>query len=446
MSFKFGDLFFGDCSFGRISKYAAGGFAAVALIGCISDGPNKTGAEYLANHGIVLQNPLYHVVLNNFPVDRIWTSETEPSHLGDSILLAGKSRDFSAKFRLAFEITDSNFIDSAKTTKSFKLSLTPHFPTYGIGKNELVGSVGTKSDTAKSTLADSLTFIVSTTVNADINATGATLSEDDRIALFAKLNRPFMARFEDENVLPASNVQDTIKIQAKGLYDSLQYQINALPHLLDTLISKPISTKWLIQMQLTPLFKNPDSLNSFIRLGGNSVLGSAYRPSLLFGSATNSLTATAGQKIQPMAVAGYNGGNFIGVNYKLDYTGSDLNLVTAKNRGWHLQMNRKTLMDSINAELKRQGKIPATPDITGNFDVTYFVPFGQISLPLDSTKYFENNFPLDLRLSTDLDSILPQSPDSIFTSFVVPLDKKTVLWTSVQNQSDANQTDTISVT
>ena len=428
MSFKFGDLFFGDLKLGGQFKLAAGALAALTLFGCISDGPNKTGEEYLSNQGIVLQNPLYHVVLNNFPVDTLWTSDTEPSHLGDSVLLAGKSGDFFAKFRLAFEITDSNFIDSARITKSFKLSLTPHFPGYGIGKAGLVASVGKNGDTAKSKIADTLTFLVETSLNTDLNSTGVKLSEDDRIALFAKLNRPYMARFEDEAVLPASNVQDTIKIQVKGFYDSLQYQINALPHLLDTLLSKPISTKWLIQMQLKPLFKSSDSLTALIRFGGKTAVGlEKNRPSLLFGSATTSTTLAAGQKIQPMTVAGYNGGNFIGVNYKLDYNGSDTNLVTAKNRGWYLQLNRKTLLDSINAALKRQGKAPANPDITGKFDVTYFVPFGQISIPLDSSKYFENNFPLDLRLSSDLDSILPASPEGAFTSDIVPLDSTTIL-------------------
>ena len=69
--------------------------AASLFAGCISDGPNQTGTQFLEKHDILLTTPVYHVKLKAFPADSFWTTDQypDPEHISDTIILAGNYRN-----------------------------------------------------------------------------------------------------------------------------------------------------------------------------------------------------------------------------------------------------------------------------------------------------------------------------------------------------------------
>ena len=423
----------------RFIAKAAGIASLLALLSsCISDGPNQTGGQYLSDHGILLKNPLYHVVLPVFPVDTFWTSDAEPSHLGDTVLMAGTAGNFSGQVRMAFDIADTNFLDSlSSNANSFRLSIGA-VPTTGVGLEELKATVGDGVTDTALAFRDSLPFLVETWAVPDRNESGDRLTDAQRRDTLGLYNYRFLNRQDTTTVLPRVTVRDTIKLQIRGAYAANNFQIRTLPHLFDSLKAQATSTKWLLQIQLTPMSDTSDSGSAMLRLGGEGT--STYGPTLLFGSPTNTSSAAAKQKIAPLITAGKRG-----VNYSLKYAGSRLDLLPAKARGLHLLLDRETLLDSLDAALQRQGITPPSRAIHGNFDLTYFVPFGQISLPLADSMNLEGNFPMELRLASDLDSLLPHTPRGSISTSTVPLNDPTTLISTIESGTTAKLVDTLSV-
>jgi hypothetical protein len=412
--------------------------SALALLSsCISDGPNQTGGQYLANQGILLQNSLYHIVLPSFPVDSFWTSESEPNHLGDTVLMAGISRNFSSQVRMAFDLADTTFLDSlSDSATSFHLSVGA-VPTTGVGLTELIATVGdSASDTA--TYRDSLGFLVESWAIPNKNIDGEIQTDAQRRDTLSLYNRRFLIRQDTVAVLPAVTTRDTIKLQIKGAYTQNNFQAKLLPHLYEFLKPKSSTTKWLIQMQLTPLRDTVDKRPGMLRLGGN--IGSTYGPVLLFGSPTSSLTATAKQKLGPLVASGMRG-----VNYNLRYSGSGTDILPAKNRNMHLQLDRASLLDSLEAALKRQGITPPSRSKGNQFDLTYFIPFAQISMPLADSLRLEGGLPIEMRLNSDLDSILPETPRGTISVFTILKDKSTWLLTKTESGNAYKILDSISI-
>jgi hypothetical protein len=397
-------------------------FALAALAGlllltsCISDGPNQTGGDYLAANGIILRNPLYHVTLTGFPVDTFWTTDLEPSHLGDSVMLAGARGRFSADARLAFDFVDTIFIDSLrKDSGSLKLGLG--FYRWGIGLDSL------KQTVAGDSAGDSMAFAVESWGLSD----NGWASRADTLARFGLR---FMQRRDTTALLPPVTAVDTIKIALDSAYGKDSLQAFALPHLRAALVANP-SAKWAVYMQLRPL-----APGALLRLAGN--VGGIFEPSLFFGSPRlNAINATLDhERLYPAIV-----NNLVGVTSKLRYSGPDQFLLTGKNRGMHLLLSRKTFLDSINAHLPQEARDPGT----GKFDISFFVPFAKMTLPIDSVKYDGGAFPLDFNLISDIDSVLPGFPQGALPRRTVPLGGQSTLFFAYDSYDYSKVTDSTSI-
>ncbi len=415
------------------------GFALWLLSSCISDGPNQTGGQYLAKHDILLKNPLYHVVLPSFPVDSFWNSDAERNHLGDTILMAGIAGNFTGQVRMAFDLADTSFLDSlSDSAASLRLSVGA-VPTTGVGLAELIGTVGdTGLDTTK-TYRDSLAFLVETWAVPDRATAGSVQTDAARQDTFNLYNRRFLIHQDTTATLPKPTVLDTIKLQIKGAYAKDNLQAKSLPHLLNFLRSKSTSTKWLIQIQLTPIPDGSKSGLAMLRLGGE--ITSSYGPALLFGKTNfNPASASSKQKLGTLTTVGIRG-----VNYTLKYKGSRFDILPAKMRGLHLLLDRSRLLDSLDAALLRQGITPPSRAIQGHFDLTYFIPFGQISLPLADSLTLEGSLPLDMRLASDIDSTLPGTPSGALGLKIIPLDVPTVIGYNYENGNYSKVLDSISL-
>ena len=417
---------------------------SVIIASCISDGPNHTGGELLTGNGILLDNPYYHVKLPVFPVDSIWTQDEEPSHLGESVLMAGISGPFKAQVRLAFDIADTTLLDSLNDSLSSALRLSVcATQNTSLGRLALFQSVGdslSKPDTGKAdttSFKDSLAFEVKTWAIPDRDSAGlAIMTSPQRTDTLNLYNHRFLGRMDPDSLLPLHTVLDTIQLKIRSAYNLDQFQNKNIPHLLKFLKANSLSTKWLIQMQLTPIVDSVNSQLAMLRLNGTAT--SIYGPGLIFGSSSEPKSATKKQKVSPLTFS-----NSFGVNYTLEYSGSKLAMIPSKARGLHLILNRARLLDSVNAALIRMHINPPVANKSGLFDLTYFVPFAEISLPLDSTTTLEGGYPLDLKVQSDLDSILPDVPVGTFTVKTTKIGGKTLLFYTMENEASDKIRDTV---
>jgi hypothetical protein len=417
----------------RVAAKALGvGALFAALSSCISDGPNRTGGDYLAENGILLKNPLYHVTIPEFPVDSFWTSDAE-NHFGDTVMMAGISGKFNGQVRAAFDMADTNYLDSVSdSASSFRLSLGTIPEPVGIIENLQATVTGDSAHPVR----DSLTFLVESWAIPDTASTGARLTDAQRADTLNVYNRRFLVRQDTTAVLPKPNALDTIVLAIKGAYgaDSVALQARALRNLFklihpDSGFSStvaPTSIKWLIQFQLTPLPGASTPGDAMLRLDGAGT--SYFAPTLLFGNPTNSHTF----------------GNR-GVNYKLRYGGSRFDILPSKLRSLHVVLGRGVLLDSVDAALKRQGVTPPARNISGKFDLSYFLPFGQVTLPLSDSVQLEGDLPLEMLLTSDIDSVLPYVAPGSSSIVTAPLGKSTVLFTTSDRNAPNKVLDTISV-
>lgn len=371
--------------------------ALMALASCISDGPNQVGGDFLSENGVILDNPLYHVTLPSFPVDSFWTSEAEgryydgkSSHYGDSILLAGSARNFTAEPRLTFEITDTLFLDSlALHDSALKLSLG--FPLHGELDKFKIGATDSLASIAG--LEEGVPFEVLSWVVEKDEATDAAWADTVK-----SRNRRFLSRQDTLALLPSPSAIDTIRLKVGSPFSVDSIQAMVLPNLRENLLASSRS-KHLIQLHLRPTAEpSSDSLSSMLRLGGN--VGEKFGPLLLFGSVSDAVDANAKNRLQTMLVSSLRQ-----INYRLRYAGSRNVMLTTLNRGLHITIDRQALLDSIGAALGRAGITPPSPDIVGDFDLTYFVPYAKISLPLADTTSLEGNYPVQMRLISSIDTL-----------------------------------------
>jgi len=388
------------------------------LAGCISDGPNKTGADYLGDHGIILANPMYHVKISGFPVDQYWTTDAEPSHLNDTILLAGVQGPFTAEPRFAFEITDTGFLDSLGDSTSLRLSLsTPIFQNVGIFTDNGVQALKSLDDTGK--VRDHLDFAV---LAWDFSNPG--LSDDVWNDSVAQRNRRFLIRGDTLARLGPPTTVDTIRLQVAGAYSlRAQLQAKTLRHLLDTLSSRK-SHVHQIQMRLIPLpgSDSADTLPAMLRLGGQWAYDDSHRPSLLFGRNLPSDSLDRHNRAVPMDV----GSGQMGVSYTLRYSGPRTDMVVPLQRGLHVSFDRARLMDSIDSALSRQ-HYPVPPRPTGALSLQYYVPFASITLPIRKPT-LEAGLPVQVRLITAVDTLLGDTQNGMTREDRIPLGDSVTAW------------------
>lgn len=363
--------------------------SGILIAGCISDGPNHTGGSYLNGHQLLLETPLHQVKVAGFPVDSFWTTDVEPGRLGDSVVMAGRWNGFTSQIRLAFDLSDTAFLDSLAAANTLKLS---------VGFPRPVRSESAFKATANG--VDSMRFLVESWVLRDDG-----LTKEARADSLKKYNRLFLIRQDTAAFLDSgSRHLDTVTIRVKTAYGADSLQAMPLPNLREELTAGG-HTKWMIMMQLTHLPVPGDTTAAMLRLGGE--IGSVYSTLLLFGNATSALTAvTKTQKLLPLITAE---GTRRGVNSKLRFYGSSNSILIGKTRGLHLRIDRTALLDSLEDVLLRTNGQSLKRTTTGEFDLSYFVPFAKFTMPLNSVR-IEGDFPMEMSLQTDMDSLLDSGP------------------------------------
>lgn len=414
---------------GRLSVLA-GTLLASMLVSCISDGPNRTGGEYLAGHGIILDNPLYKVRLQGFPVDTFWTTDAQPSHLDDSLLLAGRNAAFTAEPRFAFHITDIAMLDSLSgEAGSLRLSLST--PTW---KN--VGPWNDNGDAALRSLVDSARDSLAFAVYAwDLAAAG--LSDGAWKDSVARRNRLFLSGEDTLAVLPDPAAIDTLFLRVRGAYDSdlNQLQARALPRLEERLLAGK-GSKHMVHLRMVPLpaSDSADSLPAMLRIGGNWAYGAGVGiPSLLFGREARADSLNGKNRLPAQDL----GNGRRAVTYTLRYGGSRDDLVVPFQRGLHLAFDRGALLDSIDSALSRQGIRPAPRPAEGP-SLAYFVPFAAISLPIRPAA-LEAGLPVQFRVYSGVDSVPEDTAGEAIRIDRIGLGKSIAAWTT----RDVGQTDKI---
>ncbi|MDQ3001913.1 MAG: hypothetical protein M3Y08_11720, partial [Fibrobacterota bacterium] len=386
---------------------------ASLTISCISDGPNKTGGEYLAENGILLQSPLHHVTLKGFPVDSFWTTDEEISHLGDSLLLAGITGDFTAEPRMAFQIVDTSMLDSLEADSAvLRLSLATPRPAHGL--EELRGDTATDGSAR-----DSIGFVVSAWVKSD-----AGLDTKPWADTVSARNNRFLVRDDTIASLPTPSTTDTIFLKVSTAYAGAGIQTRALPAL-ETELLKSKSNKHIIHLRLTPIPGDTSDVGpAMLRLGGQYETsgGVNLEPLLLFGKSEVTTNWVAKNRLQTLVI-----GNRRQVNYSLQYSGPRNDMLTTKLRGLHVILDRKALIDSIDADLERQGKTPHPHPSGGDFELSYFVPYASMTLPVEPPS-LEGGFPVEMRLVSSVDSLLGDTLNGGIREEAVPMGSKQVLW------------------
>lgn len=394
--------------------------AAGLLAGCISDGPNQTGGGFLSDNGIVLANPLYHVKVKDFPVAKYWTTDAEPSHLNDTILLAGVNGKFTAEPRFEFRIADSSYLDSLTDSPStLRLSLsTP------IWKN--VGSFIDNGTQALESLADT-TGKVRGHLDFEVlswDFTNEGLSDDAWNDSVSQRNRRFLIFGDTLARLPDPTVRDTIRLQVAGAYSlRAQLQTDTLPAL-EALLSKSKGHLHLIQMRLIPLpgSDSADTLPAMLRLGGNWAYDDSHRPALLFGRNQPADSVDGHNRLTPMDA----GSGQLAVSYTLRYSGPRTDLVVPLQRGLHVSFDRTRLLDSLDAALSRQGITPP-PRPSDTLSLQYFVPFAAITLPIRKP-VLEADLPVQVRLFSSVDTLLGDVRDASAREDRIPVGGSVTPW------------------
>lgn len=369
----------------------AGLAGALALTACLTDGPNRTGGEYLERHGLLLETPLHRIEVKDFPVASAFVGDLDPNRLGDSLLLAGRWRGFTSEARMAFDLVDTNYVDSLDSAGSLRLSLS--FPRPNRAYEQLKPMVAG---------VESMTFLVESWAY-DFSHTDKSRPDSLRA-----LHNRFLVRQDTGALFKPDTCRDLIEVSVEAAYDTAggrdSIQVFRLPSLGRKLRERSTEGRqWIVLMQLTHVPEDSTEPAAMLRFGGNH--GTLFTPMLLFGNpegtAKHPATVTAKQRVFPLALDGR-----LAVNSRYRYAGSSTAMLTGKTRGLHLRLDRDRLLDSLDQALKRLGSSLARAS-DGEFDLAYYVPFAQMTLPLAGPSVIEGGFPLDMRLVSDLDSLLP---------------------------------------
>ena len=442
--------------------------ATAALFGsCISDGPNQTGGAYLADHGILLKDPLYHVTVKGFPVDSFWTTELEPNHYNDSVLLAGRVGDFTAEPRFAFHVSDTAMIDSLLVDSSSVLRLSlgfPLWPTNGEAQlRKLINDSTAKTQGLIAFEARSWDFNDSFIISS---AWGDSI---------AQWNRQYLIPNDSLSRLLSPTSRDTIVIRVRDAYAQPNpLQAMGLPRLKKTLTAAQ-SRRHYVQMRLIPIhpvvpdttygpdldtggvkiqhivFKTQaDSGSAMLRIGGQFGDAAAYLhygPLLLFGHSVDTTThkaidgvnSTSKNRLQTYLISS----GVHAVNYQLRYGGPATNMLNAKIRGLHVTLDRARFLDSLDAALARQGITPQ-PRGSDQFALDYFVPLASMSLPIEKPS-LEGGFPLQFNLITSVDTLLGDTLGGGVRVDSIPKDGKKVLWYTYEIGHPENTQDEVSI-
>jgi hypothetical protein len=280
-----------------------------------------------------------------------------------------------------------------------------------------------KAGMASSAARDTMAF----EVNA-WDSTNADIPNDKWGAAIVRLNGRFLERQDDIGALPAPSSKDTIVLNTKTAYatEANQYQARSLRNLYKSLLKAP-SNKHFVHLRIVPLAgPNSDSGAVMLRLGGWLGDGTAIptNPLLLFGDSAAFNKGNTKNRLQPYLYSSVQRA----VDYSLRYDDSTrTHMVTVKQRGLHMILDRAALLDSIDAALIRDGKTPPPRSSDGEFDLSYFVPSAKLTLPVDHP-ILEGNFPLEMSLISEIDSILGDTVKGGLRIDQIPSEGSKTIW------------------
>ncbi len=379
--------------------------AASLFAGCISDGPNQTGTQFLEKHDILLTTPVYHVKLKAFPADSFWTTDQypDPEHISDTIILAGSKGKFSAEPRFAWNISDTAMLDSladgyvaADSDKALRLSLTS--PALSAGPDTLL--LQNLVNGAEGKAADSAEFDAWSWVFDDSGIASAAWSDS-----INTWNRRYLYNGEDVSILPPPTAKDHIVLKVKEAYHNHGLQARGLAGLRKALLKKSAS-RHIVHLRLIQVnAPGAESLSTMLRFGGEwgTQAYVANGALLLFGKTADATTGNGKNRLPTLDL----GNDHRAVAYTLKYSGARTDLLNSRQRGLHVTFDRGRMLDSIDAGLRAQGITPQ-PRVSGKFSLAYFVPFASLSLPID-TASLETGLPLPVNMLTMTDSLLGDS-------------------------------------
>ncbi len=426
-----------------IAMAAAG---LLVLGGCLSDGPNRVGVDYLAERGIVLQTPIHDFTFDNFPLSDFQSSLQEPSHLGDTVAMLGYSQGVTASYRAAFSLVRTEMLDSLDSGRALSFALG--FPRWG----EVNGNRNTASQKYLESLVanrDSMRFVITF---LDIPLDDKNEYQNHVVPHF---QRTFLERGLSldlvKNMPSVGTVtltqEDTVWLNVSGIYGNAKDTLWSipLPHLLKRLKEKRHIYRY-IMMQITPVIPDSlaDSLTTMLRPAG-SLVGAFRGPGLIFGDTASPFTAsTEKRRLEPYSI------NAVGpaVSFLLsDTQPEDSTLTLAPKRNLKFQVNRQALLDSITGRL---GNLSSTSSSV--FDSRFFVSYADITLPYDrSQTHIDNGYAVDIQSTSTLDS-LAGSRDSGFIAPILvqasPAGELTQwqnIWVLDENASAYGRKDTLSI-
>ena len=357
----------------RIGKIRSGlAFGLVAtILGCLTDGPNQTGAFLVENQNLEVTRILNSVTLKNFALDNFWTSD----HIAPQpftplrTLWVGYQDGFSSAARYGFKITRS-----PDDLDSLRLRLT---------QPNITDRDHKRAFNREDTSATPTHLVVRSFVHiASDSAIAAT-----QIYFFQDLedNSRYLERegdFEGEVISTLDTIQlDSAGVQKslapgflKNLRNSLKtYGVNNLRASGETMSRD--TTFWIF-MEVS-VKETSSSKNTTKRLSSNVRL--EWRK--------------PGEDISSLPLGVFKRRNS-GLNVfmsRVRITHPDFQpfdnrpiLLTGLSQGLEFSFNRRKVLEAIRNQDANFTHSAFTQDSSQQFDNHYFVPYAEISFPIDS--------------------------------------------------------------
>jgi hypothetical protein len=384
--------------------------AAVASLALLftacGQSPGETGLGYLEAQGIRISAPLYHLTLEDLPLDSVFASEVPLNHYGESLLVVGREGDYITRARLGFQISTKAQRDSLVGGLHLRLSA---IQTSGqFAGRDYIRDAASGRDSVR-LLVESFSWV---------DSTG---SYSDSLTLFHRriLTTPVPFSTLDGRF----KRRDTITVYPKRAYPDSgiaqdSSQAGFLPNLWSRLRNEAGSDtarKWAVFLEISPLTTVDSGMFHFsiLNVGGNDLIRRRYLSGLWLGRYAGDSLTSVGSMVGPY-VSSATGFYRPASNYDARYTGtSTRSLLHGISRGVHLRINRDTLLNRIRLRLNAHTPGDSTlgnrllgSNPSGTFDRRFFVPYAEMRLPVDpALTRVPGSFAFDLGVTTDVDSI-----------------------------------------
>lgn len=409
-----------------LTSNTALGAAALSLIlsGCLSDGPNQTGRAFLDEQGFSLNGKVYELTLDSVPLEGFRSALEEPSHLGDTVALLGNWRGIRSDMRMAYSLTNDNLLDTLEKGSSdsaVRVGLGLSFPNWGANSGS--------PDYLKSTLAgkDSLTLVVHTLEVASANSQGDFEKARDVAERSFMVRRLPMALVENDLAAQKHSFQvirDTVVLPLNKVYIGNQESLVTLelPHLRQHLTAERLNHRYLM-LQVQTLDSGPLSDSAGLLLRVTGIARYEYMPSLLFGTGITTNSSSLRENVNRLLPYASDATRTYSVDYEVhEHEPQDSTFTLLPRRGLRFRVERGELLTRLENAFAKQGvSIPSASG--GAFDARFFVAYADMQLKLDTAKTFiENNYALDIRAFSQLDSAIEDDGGSSVVFYQLPID------------------------